>query len=110
VFGPSGGILSAGLLITFQARHRFKQFKSHGESGSADFTVIELAMSELKNVITQYDPSDVFNMDQSGWYYRMDPDETIARNRISWVKKDQTGISMAFATNATNTTGTSKLF
>ncbi|KAK3825895.1 MAG: hypothetical protein J3Q66DRAFT_365612 [Benniella sp.] len=65
-----------GWPLSFQERHQFKQVKSHGESGSADFVAIELAMPDLRN---NY------------------PDQ------ISETKKDKTRMSIAFAINATGT-------
>ncbi|CAG8751454.1 4624_t:CDS:2, partial [Ambispora leptoticha] len=73
---------SNGWLQAFQERHNFRHFKLHGESGSADVAVINLKLPDIINTTNQYSLCDIYNMDETGLFYAMAPDRTIASRQI----------------------------
>ena len=73
---------SNGWLQAFKTRHRFKQFRIHGESGDAQMTGIEEHMQILRAKIASYNHDDVYNMDETGLFYNLAPDTTIASSQI----------------------------
>uniref|UniRef100_H3GYN9 HTH CENPB-type domain-containing protein n=1 Tax=Phytophthora ramorum TaxID=164328 RepID=H3GYN9_PHYRM len=87
---------SNGWLQKFNARHGFGSFKSHGESGSA----VEASISHLQTKLKQYDLCNVFNMDETGLFFSMPPDRTLARKRLAGRKKDKKRLTIAFTCNA----------
>jgi len=91
---------SNGWLQAFCGRHAFRQFRSHGESGSAQMDGIEEDLAEIKRKIAQYELKDVYNMDETGLFYNMAPDRTIASRQIEGSKKEKTRITIAFTCNA----------
>ena len=91
---------SNGWLQSFKARHNFKCYRRHGEKGDANVEGLAEAMPGLQDVIKRYDPCDVFNMDETGLFYRMPADKTISRNAIPGLKKEKSRITVAFAVNA----------
>jgi hypothetical protein len=91
---------SNGWLQAFCGRHAFRQFRSYGESGSAQLDGIEENLAKIKAKIAQYEPKDVYNMDETGLFYNMAPDRTIASRQIEGSKKEKTRITIAFTCNA----------
>ncbi|KAI0997099.1 hypothetical protein K3495_g11088 [Podosphaera aphanis] len=84
----------------FQQRNQLKCIRSHGKSGSAITAGIEQAIPILKNVIKDYQPRDIYNMDETGLFYNLSPDKTIAQKQIEGLKEDQTRITLCLASNA----------
>ena len=99
---PTGECLafSNGWLSSFTARHSFRQFKLHGESGSADIAAIEAHLPGLFRDLAKYDPRDIYNMDETALYYRMAPDRTIAARQIEGYRRDKSRITVAFTVNS----------
>jgi hypothetical protein len=73
---------SNGWLYNFKKRHAFKQFRIHGESGDAQMTGIEEQMRVLRAKIATYNHDDIYNMDETGLFYNLAPDTTIASRQI----------------------------
>jgi hypothetical protein len=91
---------SNGWMQGFNKHHGFKGFKSHGESGSVDPKVIAKALPAIKAAIAQYARKDIYNMDETGLFYRGALNRTIARNVIEGLKNDKTRITIAFTANS----------
>uniref|UniRef100_A0AAV1TDU0 HTH CENPB-type domain-containing protein n=1 Tax=Peronospora matthiolae TaxID=2874970 RepID=A0AAV1TDU0_9STRA len=91
---------SHGWLHKFQQRHKLRAVRIHGESGSADMGALEEALPHLKAVVAGYAPRDVYNMDETGLFYSMTPDKTIAQQEVEGFKKDKTRITVALTANA----------
>ena len=91
---------SNGWLAKFNIRHGFKAQKSYGESGSVDLDAIDRNMPTIKEKLQSYSLQDIYNMDETGLFYRMAPDRTIARRQIEGSKKDKTRLTFVFAANA----------
>jgi hypothetical protein len=63
------------LLISFITnnyicRNNLKRYQLHGESGSADTNAIENALPDLKAIIGSFRPECVYNMDETGLFFR----------------------------------------
>ena len=93
---------SKGWVSAFCKRNAFRKFRQHGESGDAPINTpeVQAALAAIKVEIASYEPKDVYNMDETGLFYNMPPDSTIARQRIEGSKKDKTRITIAFTCNA----------
>jgi hypothetical protein len=74
---------SYGWLRGFMKRHHLKCYFRHGEAADADNAAIEAQLPGLRDLISQYLPADVFNMDETGLFYRMSPNRTIAAGPVS---------------------------
>uniref|UniRef100_A0AAV1TFJ2 DDE-1 domain-containing protein n=1 Tax=Peronospora matthiolae TaxID=2874970 RepID=A0AAV1TFJ2_9STRA len=61
---------------------------------------LEEALPHLKAVVAGYAPRDVYNMDETGLFYSMTPDKTIAQQEVEGFKKDKTRITVALTANA----------
>ncbi|CAG8605068.1 406_t:CDS:2, partial [Gigaspora rosea] len=78
---------SNGWIRQFKKRNGLRNFKLHGEAGS--------------NIIQSYALNDVFNADETGLFFRMVPNQTLAsRSRSGWKKES---ILSHYSCNATGT-------
>ncbi len=48
----------------------------YGEAADVDVSTVEPAMRELRSQLSNYQPKDIFNMDESGLFYRAMPART----------------------------------
>jgi transposase len=94
---------SVGWLVKFQQRHNLRSVKFCGESGSADEQAIRDHLPGIIEEVKKYRPCDVFNMDETGLFYRMAPDKTIATKNLKGSKKDKARITIALTANADGT-------
>lgn len=71
---------SDGWLAGFKKRHSIKLQRPHGESGAADLEGVDVARIVIGQIITElgFKLEDVYNMDETGLYYRAKPSKTLA--------------------------------
>lgn len=69
---------SNGWLSRFKERHTIRQLKINGERASVSPQTIEDWIPVLRELIIEYQPRDIFNMDESGLQFRALPDKTLA--------------------------------
>lgn len=69
---------SSGWLDRFKQRHRIFGKCITGESASvSDGAMSEWLASTLPNILRQFKSDDVYNMDETGIFFRMTPDKTL---------------------------------
>jgi hypothetical protein len=73
---------SQGWLANFKNRYQFRRWRRHGESGDAQIEGTEEEVKRIREKIKSYGPELVYNMDETGLFYNMAPDTTIARRQI----------------------------
>jgi hypothetical protein len=73
---------SNGWLEKFQKRNGFRRWHIHGESGDAQMEGIEGRLEEIRAKIAGYELEKVYNMDETGLFYNLAPDTTIAQRQI----------------------------
>ena len=95
--------LSSGWLQKFKQRHNIKQHTLHGEADSVDRAALALSRIELKTLIGQYEPVDVFNFDESALFYRLPPNKTLATMKRNGKKGEKDRITVAFCCNMAGT-------
>ena len=63
--------LSNGWLARFKGRVGIKEYKNHGEAGSADPEDVEQERQRIQKLIAErgYSQRDIFNMDETGLFY-----------------------------------------
>jgi len=62
---------SNGWLEAFKNRRDIKSYCHFGESGSANMAVIEESLPHICLTLDQYERRDIYNMDETGLFYRM---------------------------------------
>ena len=93
---------SNGWLDRFKKRHNIKEYKQHGEGASADTTSQEaiIQMENLRAECEQYALKDRFNMDETGLFWKLQPDRSLATQQTSRGKKSKDRITIALTCNA----------
>lgn len=56
----------------FNRRWNLRCFRRHGEDGSVNEEVVQEALPRLREVLDRYDWENIYNMDETGLYYRME--------------------------------------
>ncbi|XP_063241569.1 tigger transposable element-derived protein 6-like [Bacillus rossius redtenbacheri] len=69
---------SVGWLNRFKARHGISSHKIVGESASVDPKSVSEWLPLLQNILSRYQPRDVYNADELGMFYNLLPDRTLA--------------------------------
>ncbi len=62
---------SNGWLESFKNRRDIKSYRRFGEFGSANMVVIEKSLPQIRLTLDQYEWHDIYNMDETGLFYRM---------------------------------------
>ena len=93
---------SNGWLDGFKKRFHIRQFVLHGEAASAainDAAAIT-QMQLVRDLAAKYEPRDIFNMDETGLFWKMTPDRTLATKAGSGGKKSKDRVTVALTCNA----------
>ena len=99
--GVVGFSYSNGWLERYKKRHGILLHKVHGESNEVNLADVEKSREELRCIISEYELIDVYNMDETGLFYRLEPDATLATGPVKGKKKNKEQITVALCANAT---------
>ena len=91
---------SSEWLHKFKNHNRIHQKKLYGEADSINNTTIIEALLLLHEKCATYPLERIYNMDETGLFYRLEPDRTLATKRLSGCKKNKERISVALCSNA----------
>lgn len=94
---------SEGWLTKFKQRHNIKQYLKQGESGSAPISELPFYREDLKNITSQYQLSDIFNADETGLFWKMEPSRVLSTGPVSGRKKMKERITVMLTCNASGT-------
>jgi hypothetical protein len=100
---------SNGWLEKFKGRHHVKWARLHGEGGSADTSQkAQQRMQQLKQICAEYAEEDIFNMDETGIFYRMMPSSSLLHPKedpkeCRGTKQEKSRITAVVCSNATGT-------
>ena len=53
----------------FKKRNQLRVYRLHGEAGSVSTEHLPEAQKKLKEIISQFDPADVYNADEQGYFF-----------------------------------------
>jgi hypothetical protein len=91
---------SNGWFERLKARHRIRSFRRFGESGSVDPATIESSLPRIQAVTAQFAAADIYNMDETGLFYRMQADNSLAKKQLEGRKQSKERITVALCANA----------
>ena len=91
---------SSGWLHKFKERNGIRLRKLHGEASSINQDVVIESRLSLQEKMSSYPAERIYNMDETGLFYRLEPDTLLATLRLSGRKKDKERLSIALCTNA----------
>lgn len=105
-FGLKDFSASNGWIERFKERHGLKFKKICGEAASVDQTIVtDWKNSLLKDVLQRYDPKDVYNLDETGLFFRLLPEKTLCfkNESCSGGKKSKDRLTVLLGTNMLGT-------
>lgn len=91
---------SDGQLTGFKRRYSIRQYTFHGEAASVPDS-IHLEMKAIQIICDEYAPEDIYNMDETGLYWRRMPNGGLISEGRPGQKRDKTRITIVVALNAT---------
>jgi hypothetical protein len=90
---------SNGWLRQFKKRHNLKQNRMHGESDSVSEQAIGETITDPKHLTNTYAWKDIYNMDETGLFFRMELDTTLATQRLAGKKINKERLSVTLCCN-----------
>ena len=94
---------STGWLRGFKRRKMIKIRQYKGESGSAEVISCKDEMDLLKSTINNIHPSNIYNFDETSFFYQLLPHKTNCTKRISGYKISKKRITIGCCINSTGT-------
>lgn len=93
-----------GWLTRFKKRHTMKARRRHGEAASAQLDEESTRIVEnIREEAKKYSADCVYNMDETGKYWKMKPDRSLSTTDEHGKKKDKARITACLTCNATGT-------
>lgn len=87
-------------LRCLQQRYGFRWRRSYGESSSVDMEQARAEIERLKLIIGGFRPCDVYNMDETAFFYNAAPRGSICHKAAPSFKQDKSRLTMAVCANA----------
>lgn len=91
---------SSGWVDAFKLRHGIRQIFRHGDAASTNITAVEAARQQIIEIISKYKLRDIYNFDETGLFWRMMPNRTLASYKQAGMKDDKSRITIGVMTNA----------
>ena len=103
-FGESLGVAglsySTGWLQGFKKCHGIKMPVIHGESASVEADIVEEERRKLRKTLCGYSRDCIYNIDETGLFFHLEPNKTLATGAVSGTKKCEQPITVALCCNA----------
>ncbi|KAF0702613.1 hypothetical protein AaE_015823 [Aphanomyces astaci] len=91
---------SKGWLYKFQQKHGFTSKIQHGEAASTSLAAVENGRRDIQAATSGFSSPNIYNMDETSFFYCLSPHRSITRNRVPGTKKSSKRITLALTTNA----------
>jgi hypothetical protein len=85
---------SNGWLEGFKTRFKIKEYVQHGEASSVavnDFNSIK-SIQHVRDLAAQYGPENTYNIDETGLFWKLVPERTLATEARSGERRAKTGL------------------
>jgi len=67
-----------GWLEDWKIRHGIREHKRHGQSGEVGLRVVSSNLPMLRNILGIYLLGNIYNMDETAFFYQLLPDRSLA--------------------------------
>ena len=85
---------SEGWLTNWKNWYGIKKFVFHGEDGSVVVDEdIEKQMENIQSILMDYERQDIYNMDETGLFWRRSPNYTLSTTAESGIKQSKERIA-----------------
>ena len=62
----------------FKKCHNIECYLRHGEVASISLEDLDDMRKNIQNILKDYSPNDIFNVDETGLYWKMEPNRTLS--------------------------------
>ncbi|CAB4444237.1 unnamed protein product [Rhizophagus irregularis] len=83
-----------GWVYKFKQRNRLHKVNFSGEANSTPLATLSEERSRLKRILSNYSREDIYNVNETGLFFRMEPNQTLATGKVSGRKKDKNRLSV----------------
>jgi hypothetical protein len=80
-------------IYKFKIRNRLKKVNFFGEANSASLETLSQEKIKLQALLNKYDKENIYNADEIGLFFRMEPNQTLSTSAIAEYKKVNLKIS-----------------
>jgi len=94
---------SQGWPANFKRRHNIKRRVQYGEAQGAYTEKIEEEMRAVQTLCGEYHEDEIYNMDETGLFWRRAPDAGLTASHRPGVKKEKARVSVVCCANYTST-------
>jgi hypothetical protein len=101
---------SSGWLHNFQQRYSIQEYIKQGESQSAPIEQIPQMRIELRNILKDYRLEDIFNCDETGLFWKMEPNRGLSTGPILGIKQSKDRVTVLLTCNSIGTEKLKPLF
>ncbi len=91
---------SSGWLAKFKQWHQIRSYRRFGDSGAADTEIIKESLPRICTILDQYAFADIYNMDETRLFYRMQADNSFATRQLEGRKQNKERITITICCNA----------
>ena len=92
---------SYGWLNRFKSRHGIKLRRLHGEEKSHDSEGVRQAVQTITEELKDYNLEDIYNIDETALFYKLEPDKTLATKNVKGSKRCKDRITLVLCCNST---------
>lgn len=93
---------SDGWVAKFKKRHNLREYTKHGEASSTPSDeAIKQERLRVSQIISEYALEDVWNADETGLFWKMDPARTLATGPLAGKKKNKERVTLLLACSLT---------
>ena len=101
---------SNGWLYKFQRRHGLSSKRVQGEAASADIVAVSEGRAALQRLTSDYARRDIFNLDETAYFYCAPPNTSISARPLSGRKNAKKRTTVVITCNSDGTTKLPLLF
>ena len=94
---------SSGWLTNFKQRYSIREYSKHGEAQSAPLEQLPEMRRDLQNILKEYQLNDIFNCDETGLFWKMEPTRGLSTAPLSGTRQDKDRVTILLTCNATGT-------
>ena len=76
-----------GWVYRFKLRNGLQRVNFSGEANSAPLETLPEERLRLRTLLSKYNEEDIYNADETGLFFRMEPNQTLSTGKISGRKK-----------------------
>ena len=88
---------SNGWIFKLKSCNDLHTYRLHGEAGSVPIQILQNERQKLQEILSRYDHDNIYNADETGLFFRMMPNQTLAKCASAYAGKKLVSKSLIIA-------------